>query len=75
MALTCLAMLFFRKERIAAVDHTPLLTARDIVELLVFYLPRPNRNPEEVLNRIRTRHAQRQRSIDHYKRRSEAVAK
>ncbi|MHA3770236.1 hypothetical protein ACXR0O_01710 [Verrucomicrobiota bacterium sgz303538] len=36
MALVCLAMLFLLKERIAAVDHTPFLTARDIVELLAF---------------------------------------
>jgi SRSO17 transposase len=75
MALVCLAMLFLLKERITAVDHTPLLSARDIVELLAFYLPRRNRDPEEILNRLRTRHAQRQRSIDHHRRRSEAVTK
>lgn len=75
MALVCLAMLFLLKERIVAVDHTPLLSARDIVELLAFYLPRRNHDPEEILNRMRARHAQRQRSIDHHKRHSEAVTK
>ncbi len=75
MALVCLAMLFVLKERIIAVDHTPLLSARDIVELLAFYLPRRNRDPEDILNRMRFRHAQRQRSIDNHKQRAETVTK
>ena len=50
MALVCLAMLFLLKERIVAINHTPLLSARDIVELLAFYLPRRNRDPEDILN-------------------------
>lgn len=76
MALVCLAMLFVLKERIAAVDHTPLLSPRDIVELLDYYLPRRNRDPEEILKRMRTRHEQRQRSIEHHKKHSnQAVTK
>lgn len=40
ITLCCLALLFALKERIAAADHAPLLSVRDIVELLAFYLPR-----------------------------------
>lgn len=47
MALVCLAMLFVLKEKILAAPHTPLLSARDVVELLAFYLPRRSRDPDE----------------------------
>lgn len=39
MTLVCLALLFLLKERRKAQLHTPLLSARDIVELLAIYLP------------------------------------
>jgi SRSO17 transposase len=40
MALVCLALLFLLKERHRAKASIPLLSARDIVELLAVYLPR-----------------------------------
>jgi hypothetical protein len=63
MALVCLAMLFILKERILAADEIPLLSARDIVELLTFYLPRRNRSEDEVLRCLQARHVLRHRDI------------
>ena len=59
IALCCLALLFTLKERIACAEAVPLLSVRDLVELLDFYLPRPIRDPEQLLLRMRTRHAAR----------------
>lgn len=64
MALACLALLFLLKERCKARTHTPLLSARDIVELLAIYLPRRPRNEAEVLRQMQQRHAARQRDLD-----------
>jgi SRSO17 transposase len=63
MTLICLAMLFILKERLLLADEVPLLSARDIVELLAFYLPRRNRQEEEVLRSLHLRHELRQRDI------------
>lgn len=76
MALVCLAMLFVLKERILAEPHTPLLSARDVVELLAFYLPRRTRDPDEVLRALQHRHQQRARATKSYrKRRRKRVTK
>jgi len=64
MALVCLALLFLLKERCKAKVHTPLLSARDIVELLTIYLPRRPRDEAEVLRQMKRRHAARQRDLD-----------
>lgn len=64
ITLSCLALLFLLKERSGATVHTPLLSARDIVELLAIYLPRRPRNETEVLRQMHQRHAARQRDLD-----------
>ena len=69
MALVCLALLFMLKERCKSQVATPLLSARDIVELLAFYLPRRSRSEAEVLRQMRQRHAARQRDLDNRRRR------
>lgn len=69
ITLACLALLFLLKERCGATVHTPLLSARDIVELLAIYLPRRPRNEPEVLRQIQQRHAARQRDLDNRQRR------
>lgn len=69
MALVCLALLFLLKERRRAKVSTPLLSARDIVELLAIYLPRRPRDETEVLRQMQGRHAARQRDIDNRRRR------
>jgi SRSO17 transposase len=66
MGMVCLAMLFVVRERLLAAEHTPLLSARDVVELLAYYLPRRNRTEEEVLATMRTRHKARERDIRRY---------
>ena len=63
ITLACLALLFLLKERCGASVHTPLLSARDIVELLAIYLPRRPRNEPEVLRQIQQRHAARWRGV------------
>jgi SRSO17 transposase len=63
IALVCLAMLFVLKERLLAAKHTPLLSARDIVELLAYYLPRRNRSEDQIFESMQLRHTQRARDI------------
>jgi SRSO17 transposase len=70
MALVCLAQLFTLRERIGAFDALPLLSTRDIVELLDYYLPRRPRDEQEVLRQLAARHQRRtQASKSHAKRR------
>jgi len=57
--LVALAMLFILKERVEHEQSAPLLSARDIVELLAFYLPRRRRTEEEVVSDLVRRHEQR----------------
>ena len=59
MTLGCLALLFTLKERIAYAQAVPLLSVRDLVESLDFYLPRKTRDPDQVLRKLRARHAAR----------------
>lgn len=67
MALTCLAMIFMVREKRRNHPKYPLLSCRDIVELLDYYLPRRNRDEEELHEQIKKRHAARQRDIDRRK--------
>ena len=59
MALVSLAMLFVLKERVAHSESAPLLSARDIVELLEYYLPRRGGKEEDVVADLIRRHEQR----------------
>lgn len=67
MALVCLAQLFSEKTRDVTQAEHPLLSARDITELLDYYLPRKSRSEEEVIGQILKRHKQRQQDIDRRK--------
>ena len=72
MALVALAMLFVVKERISFKDEAPLLSARDVVELLDYYLPRRGTTEKEVLDDLVSRHKRRiQASQSHAKRNSQ----
>jgi SRSO17 transposase len=64
IALVCLALIFTLKERMAQAESIPLLSVRDIVELLEIYLPRRSRDPAEVLAVMSRRHRARQKAID-----------
>jgi SRSO17 transposase len=67
ITMVCLAMLFLTKERLLAAEDTPLLSARDIVELLAFYLPRRNRTEESVLASMQARHKQRAKDLSRHR--------
>jgi SRSO17 transposase len=64
MALVCLALVFTVKERIAQAESLPLLSVRDIVELLEIHLPRRPQTPAAVLAAMSRRHRARQKSIE-----------
>ena len=64
MALICLATVFMAKEKQRNKSAHPMLSCRDIVELLDHYLPRRHRDEEELHAQIKKRHAARQRDID-----------
>jgi SRSO17 transposase len=70
MTLVCMALLFLTRERCICAKDTPLLSARDIVELLAIYLPRRSRDQAEVIRQIKRRHLARQRDIDNRSRRA-----
>ncbi len=64
IALVCLALIFTLKERIAQAESRPLLSVRDIVEVLEIYLPRRSRAPAEMLAARSRRHQARPKAID-----------
>jgi SRSO17 transposase len=64
MALVCLATLFMDQAKHLHKASHPLLSYRDITELLDYYLPRRHRDEAEVHAQIRKRHAKRQEDLD-----------
>jgi hypothetical protein len=75
MTLVCMALLFVTQERLLAFEDTPLLSARDIVELLAFYLPRRDSTAEEIERRIRRRHTLRAKAIESGRKRGKFITK
>jgi len=69
MALVAMAMLFMLEERFLQRVVYPLLTCSDIETLLARFLPRRNRDPEELIRQMEVRHKKRQASIDSANRR------
>jgi len=67
MALICLATVFMVEEKQRNKESHPLLSCRDVVELLDHYLPRRHRDEEELHAQIKKRHAARQRDIERRK--------
>jgi hypothetical protein len=68
MALVALATVFMLREQLSNKDSHPLLSYRDITELLDYYLPRKSRDEQEIHNQIRKRHEARQRDLDRRRR-------
>ena len=64
MALVALTTLFVAEEKERTKEEVPLLSNRDITELLDYYLPRRGRDEEDVRNRIKKRHETRKRDLD-----------
>jgi len=76
IAMVALAQLFTVKERLLLSEAAPLLSARDIVELLAHYLPRRERNEDEVFRQMKARHRRRaQAAVSHAKRRRKLGSK
>jgi SRSO17 transposase len=68
MSLVCMALLFSMKVRKEFANKAPLLTVRDITELLDFYIPRRNRSEAELFAQIEARHKKRQEDLDRRRR-------
>ena len=64
MALVAMALLFMLEERTTLREQLPLLSCGDIEGLLANFLPRRDRNRDELLRQLDTRHRKRQASID-----------
>lgn len=73
MALIALATVFMLEEKMRNKEALPLLSYRDITELLDYYLPRRNRDEQEVHEQIRARHKARQRDLDRRRRRRTGI--
>jgi len=63
MAMVAMALLFSQKLRTNNAHSAPLLSLRDITELLDYYLPRKRIDETHVLNNIKQRHERRLRDI------------
>lgn len=70
MSLCCLAMLFLLREQVRTAESIPLLSFRDLTELLDYYLPRRSATEEEVLRQMKQRHRKRQEDIDRRRKRA-----
>ena len=66
MAMVAMALLFSQKLRTTLRESAPLLSVRDITELLAYYLPRKRIDEAHVLKNIKQRH---RRRMDDIKRR------
>ena len=64
MAMVSMALLFTQKLQLSLSDSAPLLSVRDITELLDYYLPRKRIDEAEVLQTIHERHKRRQMDLD-----------
>lgn len=75
MALCCLAQLFCLKAGQRRRKEHPLLSVRDIVELLAYYLPRKNRDEAGVPAAMKARHAAREKDMRRRKKRQSILTK
>ena len=67
MAMVAMALLFSQKLKANTAKDMPLLSIRDITELLDYYLPRKRIDEQSVLKNIELRHRRRQKDIDQRK--------
>lgn len=63
MTLVMLAMLFMMRQRILCRKTTPLLSCRDIREMLEHFLPEKSVSAADVIKRIKERHRRRKKAI------------
>lgn len=60
MALTLLAHLFLLRERFENAEGFPLLSCKDVVTMLAYYLPKRDVSEEEIFRQMKARHRKRQ---------------
>ena len=65
MALVMMAMLFMLRERVEHHEELPLLSCADLEILLAQFLPRRNRDPDEIIRQMTVRHEKRRASIEY----------
>lgn len=65
MALVMMAMLFMLRERVEHHEELPLLSCADLEILLAQFLPRRNRDPDEIIRQMTLRHKKRRASIEY----------
>jgi SRSO17 transposase len=75
MALVALATVFMLRQKTENKESYPLLSYRDITELLDYYLPRRSRDENEVHAQIEARHRARQQDLDRRKRHKTGLAR
>ena len=66
MAMVLLALLFMLRERVLHEKDVELLSCQDIVELLNFYFPTPQKTEIDILNQLTKRHKKRKKAIEHF---------
>lgn len=64
MALVMMAMLFMLTERVEHHQELPLLSCADLEILLAQFLPRRDRDPDEIIRQMTLRHQKRRASIE-----------
>lgn len=62
MALVMMAQYFILQEKLLHEKEYPLLSARDIMELLAIFLPQKERTPESIVAEMKMRHRKREAS-------------
>lgn len=63
MALVMMAQFFLLQEKLLHKKEYPLLSARDIMELLAIFLPQKEKTPESIIIEMKSRHRKREASI------------
>jgi len=72
MALVMMALLFLMMEKIENQKEAPLLTGRDVTEILSFYLQDPP-TEEELFREINLRHRKRKRDMENARKRQRKI--
>ena len=70
MALVMMAQCFLLNEKIRNREQYPLLSARDIMEMLAIFLPQKERTSEDIVREMKERHRRREASIASAKKRT-----
>jgi len=73
MGMVSMAMLFLLQERQLHQPKLPLISCKDVLELLCYVLPRRKVSQEEMVRQLQERHRKRQASIDYHRRKQQRL--